>query len=123
MRWPWVSRESAERLIAYHEQAAGEWKQLCRIEVAKTAALQERLLSLKMTGAVEVPKERERDGLTAPAPKADELRDLIAAKAGTNLRLRGVMLRQLAQDRADGLSAEKIAQRIEQGVESAGVPQ
>lgn len=118
MKWPWVSRhalEVAEKFASFCESSL-------QSERARNDALQERLLSLKTTGAVEPPKDREWDGLVAPAPKQDELRDLIHAKCGKNYHLRGIMLRQLTQDRADGVKDEEIEARILAGVQSEGVP-
>lgn len=129
MKLPWVSRESAERLIAYHEQNAEGWKELFRIEAAKTHALNERILSLKMTGAVEPPVQpigRDAAGQVTPnslhGAKSDELRDLIDVKAGGDLRRRSMMLAQLKRDRADGVSEEAIERQIRDGVQSEGVP-
>lgn len=120
MKWPLVSRhalEVAEKFAAFCESSL-------QSERARNDALQERLLSLKMTGAVEPPRpvEREWDGLVGPAPKVDELRDLIDAKSGGNLRVRGMMLKQLQQDRSAGLKDEEIEARILAGVQSDGVP-
>lgn len=51
MSLPWVSRESAERLVAYHAQVAREWKDLFYAEAAKTAALLEKYHELRVSGA------------------------------------------------------------------------
>lgn len=129
MKLPWVSRESAERLIAYHEQNAREWKGLLYDEMARVAALhetvatlQQRLASLKMAGATEPPKDREWDGLTAPAPRHDEMRDLIHEKYGHDSRRLRLALAQLTRDRADRVDDDKIRDGILNGYSPEGVP-
>jgi hypothetical protein len=52
----------------------------------------------------------------------DEMKALIADISGSDLRKRAMMLRQLAQDRADGVPAEEIETRIRTGVQAEGVP-
>jgi hypothetical protein len=61
---------------------------------------------------------------TAPVQRepADPLKALIAELCGTDLRKRAMMLRQLAADRAEGMSAERIEEAIRQGVQPEGVP-
>lgn len=126
--WPLVWRERAEhaeRMAEFYRRGNETMLGWYNAERAKNEALNERLLSLKMVGAVEPPKQTISGlvaGVALAQAKPDELRDLIDSKSGGNLRKRGMMLKQLAQDRADGMDPEKIAQRIEQGVSSDGVP-
>lgn len=130
MKWPFVSRhayEVAEKYGAFLESSLAAANAALEAQRAKNEALNERLLSLKMTGAVEPPKPdpREWDGLVPPAPRAaeaDELKELIGVKCGTNLRQRALMLKQLAADRAAGVSDEVIRKQIEHGVQSDGIP-
>lgn len=109
-----------DRLVAFHEQATEGWKELFRIEAAKTQALQDRLLSLKLEGATE-PRPTGPLPVTI-VPKSDELRDLIHERCGGDLRKRGMMLAQLTRDRADGVRDDDIRRRIEDGVATEGVP-
>lgn len=86
-------------------------------------ALLEKYHALKVDGAVSV----EPLTATAPVPvavqsAADDMKARIADKCGSNLKLRGIMLRQLAADRAAGLDDDTIRNAIETGYESEGVP-
>lgn len=135
MKWPWVSRDSAERMIAFHQADAASWK--LELELAlgraavdiayerdKNAELTERLLSLKMAGAVEVPQPAGvafHPGMEGQY-KPDEMRELIHARAGSNYRMRNMMLSQLAADRAANVSDDAIRDAILNGVPSDGVP-
>ena len=133
MRWPWVSRAEYDDLKQkYHEvvrQDNASWWLLhdqLKAANAKNEQLVERLLSLKITGAVEplpplvvTPEQIARLTLR---DQPDELRDLIDQRSAGNLRIRGMMLKQLAQDRADGIQDEDIRQRILDGVQSEGLP-
>lgn len=120
MKWPWVSRhalEVSERYATFLENSLSA-------EKARNDGLQERLLSLKMTGAIEAPRPRfdpERPFIVQPTQQ-DELRDLIDQRSAGNLRIRGMMLKQLQQDRADGMQEDEIRQRILDGVQSEGLP-
>lgn len=76
---------------------------------------------LRVLGAVTVPVPRP-DGPPLPPVAHDALKALIAEKAGRNTELRGIMLRQLAADRAAGRSDEDIEQAIITGIVSDGVP-
>jgi hypothetical protein len=76
--------------------------------------------ALRLQGAVAPPPEVQYTPIKSEP--FDELRVLIAETAGGDLRKRGLMLRQLRQDRADGVSPEEIRRAIENGVQSDGVP-
>lgn len=123
MKWPWVSRhalEVAEKYAAFLEGSL-------QAERSRNDALQERLLALKMTGAVEPPKAPTSGYTTleeamSRSQQPDELRDLIHERCGADLRKRALMLAQLRKDRADGVDDGEIARRIVAGVQSDGVP-
>jgi alkylhydroperoxidase/carboxymuconolactone decarboxylase family protein YurZ len=127
MKWPWVSRAHADQMIDTANL-------LCRSADQEIIQAQERtqraekrfddLLakyqSLKLAGAVEVPSvDLPRAIVQRPA---DELRELIDAKAGTDLRRRKMMLRQLTADRAAGVNDDEIREAILNGIPSEGVP-
>lgn len=133
--WPFVSRAEMERevaraiqtnemFIADREKAETRLALVEKVldyEQRRNAELVDRLLSLKLVGgAVEVPKADVQHVAIVSPP--DELRDLIHSQCGSDLRKRGLMLAQLRRDRADGVDAEEIQRRIEQGVQSDGVP-
>lgn len=75
---------------------------------------------LKVAGAVEVPKHVEPQPLVASPP--DELRSLIHERCGQNYRMRGMMLRQLDADRANGVGEDDIRNAITNGISSDGIP-
>jgi hypothetical protein len=70
-----------------------------------------------VTGMTVVP-----NGVSRETPGPDPLLELIDAKCGSDYRKRAMMLRQLAADRAAGVSQEDILAAIEYGVGSHGVP-
>ncbi len=112
MSLPWVSREAFDAL----DKA---WHELHFADLQRYDALLEKYHALKLQGAF-IPEPAVQHTPRGPEPK-DELKALIAAQAGTDLRRRGMMLRQLRQDRADGVSPEEIRRSIENGVQSDGV--
>lgn len=130
MKWPWVSRE---RLVAAESDIA-EWRRFtARLandieqERKRYDALLEKFTALRVAGAIREPRPGMELGmneelLKMPVAKADELRDLIHERCGGDLRRRSLMLAQLKRDRLDGIDDDKIRERIETGVESAGVP-
>lgn len=126
MKWPFVSRDASDAAFAQNKalaSLAGDLKEQLDGERTRVEALTERLLSLKMAGAVEVPKEPERIGAAPATPVApDEMRDLIHARAGTNYRKRAMMLAQLEIDRTAHVSDDTIRDAILNGVPSDGVP-
>lgn len=58
----------------------------------------------------------------APAPEVDALKVLIHERAGANVKLRGLMLAQLAVDRAAKIPDDTIRESILSGVQDEGVP-
>jgi hypothetical protein len=69
------------------------------------------------------PVSRETP-VTLDRPQAvDPILELIDAKCGSDYRKRAMMLRQLAADRAAGVSQEDILAAIEYGVGSRGIPE
>jgi hypothetical protein len=97
-----------------------DYKGHMKTERARYDALIEKYHALKLQGAESVPPVVQYTPIVRE--KDDELKLLIADQAGGDLRKRGLMLRQLAQDRADGVSPEEIRRSIEQGVQAEGVP-
>lgn len=124
MRWPWASREVLEMVIERFAEAEREradaTRHLLDQQEARYADLLAKYQALKLAGAVEVPTPSTPVAL--PATEPDEMVELIHAKSGGNLRRRALMLRQLAQDRRDGIEEEQIQARIEHGIPSDGVP-
>lgn len=116
MSLPWVSREAFDAVV---KTAAVLMKENDRLSVRYDALL-EKYHALKLQGAEPLPPVVAYAAKT-PAPE-EELTALIAAQAGTDLRRRGMMLRQLRQDRADGVSPDEIRRSIENGVQNDGVP-
>lgn len=121
-----------ERLLAMAEnarenahQAAVDAMRLHELERRRYDSLLQQFMALKVQGAVVVPVS---GGIVEPAnvptekPEVLALKSFIAEKAGTNYALRGAMLRQLAQDIAEGVAYEQIEERILRGVESEGAP-
>jgi hypothetical protein len=114
--WPWVSREAFDEVIrtmAYHQQAVN-------VANERYDALLEKYHALKLQGAEAPPPVTQYPPRTAEPD--DELKALIAEQAGGDLRRRAIILRQLRQDRADGVSPEEIRRQIEQGIQADGVP-
>jgi hypothetical protein len=120
MKWPWVSRE--QYVLALATAAALE----SRLNDAEKRydSLLEKFTALRVQGAVPEPKvvTTNIDRTFQQLREDDELRDLIHEKAGTDFRRRGMMLAQLKRDRADKVPEETIRERIEDGVQSEGVP-
>ena len=100
--------------LAFHESALAA-------ERSRYEALLDKYQSLKLAGAVEVPAPLARTE-SHSTPEPDEMRDLIDAKAGGNLQMRKMMLRQLAIDRADRVDDDTIRAAILTGVSADGVP-
>ena len=98
--------------LAFHEASMAT-------ERARYEALLEKYQSLKLAGAVEV---MTYPIVPRPVSEPDEMRDLIDAKAGGNLQMRKMMLRQLAIDRADRVDDDTIRAAILTGVSADGVP-
>lgn len=139
-QWPWVRRATLETVRSearvweqsYHaveSQNAGLLELIRRHDDAfekldaRFVGLLDKYTSLKLAGAVEVPKPEP----TAPIVQRveiprDELKDLIAEKCGTDSRKRGFMLKALAADRANGVKDDVIRQAIEHGITVEGVP-
>lgn len=92
-------------------------------ERVRYAALLEKYHALKLAGA-EVPSVPSPLAPATPrlVTEPDEMRDLIDAKAGGNLQMRKMMLRQLATDRAGNVDEDTIRDAILNGVSSDGVP-
>ena len=109
--------------LAASEANVAEWQRLHEQERRRYDELLQTVLVMKTAGAHVVPVA---GSVLEPLPERtlpfDELKALIAEKAGKNTELRGIMLRQLAKDRADGISEEDIAARIMSGVQADGVP-
>ncbi len=128
MKWPWVSRElyDVARLESEAARAAGQqYAEWLVAADARYDALLEKFTALRVQGAVpELPPIVPTAAQTAriEIQQPDELRDLIHEKAGTDFRRRGLMLAQLKRDRADGVAEETIRERIEDGVQSEGIP-
>ena len=128
MNWPFVSRAAHEAairgkdaVIAMQDALAVEYRIQLKAADERYAQLLEQFTALRVQGAVPEPKPA-LEPVAAPATPADELYALIDAKSGGNLRLRGLMLRQLELDRADGVDDDKIRESILHGIESSGVP-
>lgn len=116
MNWPWVSRAALDEALTQRDY----WHRVASDAATKNDALTERLLSLKMAGAAEVPPQSQ-PLLAGVGVQPDEMRDLIDQACGSNLAKRRMMLRQLAIDRADRLEDDTIRARIVSGVQSEGV--
>lgn len=119
MNWPWVSRAALDDALTQRDY----WHRVASDAATKNDALTERLLSLKMAGAFEIPTIAISPEALAriPLQDHDEMRDLIDQACGSNLAKRRMMLRQLAVDRADRLEDDTIRERIVSGVQSEGV--
>lgn len=133
MRSPWVSRElydagkrERDELVddLSAERALGEqrYNNLLR----RYDELLEKFTALRVQGAVPEPKgsftmaEMER---AYPEPvERDELKALIHARCGPDYRKRGMMLAQLATDRAEGVDDDAIRSMILNGQSIEGVP-
>ncbi len=130
MKWPWVSREQVDAVeraramqVTYFEKVVDDLRHDSAFLQRQNNDLLERLLSLKMAGAVEVPKAPDVPRGTSSGAEPDELLDLIDEKASENPRIRRMMLRQLAKDRRKGKSDDEIASAILNGVPTEGVPE
>lgn len=127
MKSPWVARErldqAEDRLRAAHAEALNE-RDLADLRSDNLQRRYDDLLSKFMALRVQGATLEPEPPVYAPAPTAayDALRDLIDQRSNGNLRVRAMMLRQLAIDRAEGSSDEAIRVAIEQGVPSDGVP-
>jgi hypothetical protein len=123
MSLPWVSREHYDLLSHNYEQAWVQIRAERTIAETRYDALLEKYHALKLQGAEAPPTIADLPLGVSRGPDPDaELKLLIAEQAGTDLRRRGMMLRQLRQDRADGVSPEEIRRSIERGVQSDGIP-
>lgn len=131
IRLPWVSRARLELLEHNSRELIGQLRTALAVAEARTAAAEareqtwsDRYHLLKVAGPVEVQKPVDKPVDPAPrqAVEADPLKALIHAKAGDDSRKRGMMLRQLAVDRATGMNEDDIRSAIENGVSSDGVP-
>lgn len=129
MNWPFVSRallEEARRRLsdeqARHELTMAAIRADLAAERDRYGDLLAQFVTLRVAGATVGPTPNAPEPAPIAAPKVDELRDLIHAKFPGNSRQRGMAIRQLAVDRASGVSDENIREAIEHGVESAGVP-
>ena len=104
--------------LSFHDASMAAWQ-------TRYDALLDKYQSLKLAGAVEVPTPLPGypDAIVSRIQlPTDEMHDLIAAKAGSNIPMRKQMLRQLAQDRASGVDDDTLRQAILNGVTSDGVP-
>ena len=122
MSWPFVSRVTHTLRVAELkadiavadarlDHALTGWKQADE----KYAELLALYHALKVQGATLPPPpavQRERDPLV----------ELIHAKSGDNLRLRAMMLRQLATDRKANVPEAEIRHAIENGTPAEGLP-
>jgi hypothetical protein len=111
-------------LLSVHDAIVAAMRADLKAERERYDLLLEKYQSLKMQGAVEVPKPVEPmpGNLPAgPVPPADELKALIHSRA-PSLRVLSMMLAQLDADRASGVQDEDIRKAIESGVEGNGVP-
>lgn len=130
MNWPWVSRVALERAInaSYDANAraieadarAAAAAELLASERRRYDSLLDKFTALRVAGAVPEPKAVEAAPIGPLA--ADPLRALIHERAGSDYRLRAMMLRQLEADRRDGVDEDAITARIEMGVQADGVP-
>lgn len=104
--------------------SAQEWTKNYFEERRRYDELLQTVLAMTAAGAQVVPAvgSAVEPAPAVPAQPFDELKALIAEKAGPNTELRGIMLRQLQLDRASGVSEEEIERRITSGVSSDGVP-
>ncbi len=118
MNWPFVSRALYEAVVEANGRLIDENRRKSEVN----ASLVERLLTLKMQGAVEVPKVETPPLATFTPQPPDPLRELIAEKCGRNYALRSIMLRQLSADRAARVPEDAIRAAIMEGVSSDGVP-
>lgn len=87
--------------------------------------LQSQLQQMRMLGAVPAPVTPVAPPVTpllARDPEDDELRALIGEVCGKDLQKRGMMLRQLAADRAAKKPADDIRAAIVNGIQGNGVP-
>lgn len=127
MSLPWVSRErleQAERLLSIaHAETLRERdiaEQRYDNLLRRYDDLLEKFTALRVQGAV--PELKPVEYAVAQPVERDELRELIADRCGTDMRKRGMMLRQLAADRAAQVPDEQIRAAIEQGIQPDGVP-
>lgn len=110
--------------LAAAEANADEFKRLHEMERRRYDELLQTTLALKVARAEVVPVV---GGVVEPAPvlppqPVDELKVLIHSLCVDDTRKRGMMLRQLAVDRAAGVPEEEIEQAIRTGVSSDGIP-
>jgi hypothetical protein len=134
MKWPWISRTQAEAdlhyahferdtLAALREQDAASARREREMAAERYDALLEKFTALRIQGATPEPKPQEWDGLVAPAPKPDPMRDLIHERFGSDPRRLRMALAQLKVDRAAGVDADTIENAILNGYSPEGVPQ
>lgn len=127
MKLPWVSRATLDLCRHNTQELVGQLRLALSVAEARAVAAEanyEKLLDryhlLKVAGAVEVPKPVQ---FQAPIPNVtDELKSLIHERCGRNYQLRGMMLRQLDADRANGIADDDIRGMITNGISSDGVP-
>ena len=123
MSLPWVSREEYNVLKGIYDDAMERWTDARNdllTERKRYDELLEKYHALKLQGAEPVPPAAQY--ASRPPEPDDELKALIAEHSGGDIRKRYIMLRQLKQDRADGVSPEEIRRSIESGVQAEGVP-
>lgn len=84
-------------------------------------ALFEKYAQLRAGGAVPQPPKPVEPMPALVTNEPDELTTLIHARA-TSTKVRGIMLRQLAVDRANNRNEHDIQRDIENGYQSEGVP-
>ena len=84
-------------------------------------ALFEKYAQLRANGAIPEPPKQVDPTPVLMTSDPDDLTALIHARA-TSTRVRGMMLRQLAVDRANHRNEEDIQRDIENGYQSEGVP-
>lgn len=113
-------------LLSFHDAMVASMRADMAAERARYDALLDKFTALRMVGAVAAPGNAEWTMTSVPSPVAapphDKMLALIDAKAGNNTRIRGMMLRQLAADRAANVSDEDIRAGIMNGVPGNGVP-
>ncbi len=109
-----ASVEQARSLqVSYFEKVVADLR-------ADYATLLDKFTALRVQGAVTDSADVPRG--TLPEVPVDPLATLIDARCGNNLRLRALMLRQLAVDRAAGVNPDDIEAAIQNGYPGDGVP-
>jgi hypothetical protein len=109
VRWPWVSRATYDQhtQVLIDAQAGALHQQDRLLDLYESLLDKYHALVMGETVTAATPA-------LAPVP-LDAVTEAIHQKAGTDVRLRGIMAEQVARDRADGLTEDEIVRRIYNG--------